>query len=182
MVGTPILSEGDGAASTLSENDVQEIKHQVYEVLADTFRAALETSVHFQVLCLSLVFLGSLIVSLPYLNDFFYLSQALPNAFELFGADLLVSHIPSSSQSGSQLPSQFSVTILELNAEPAIELTGARLSWILENMFSGICDACVRPFFGNKGGEEEKEVWKVETEKHGLYKALDVQVRGTKGW
>lgn len=70
-------------------------------------------------------------------------TQPLPNAFELFGADLLVSYNHS----------KFTVSILELNAEPAIELTGARLSWTLEKMFDGICLACIRPFFAKHENE-----------------------------
>lgn len=111
--------------------------------------------------------------------------KALPNAFELFGADLLVSHTEPTQNSKS---SPFTVSILELNAEPAIELTGARLSWILESMFSGICHACITPFFQkNAGGEAcNEEVgnskWEVGDVRHGLYKCLSVQVRGDRGW
>lgn len=50
MIGTPILSkEGGGNGRTLSAEDVEVITGLVYETLADTFRAALESSVHFQV-------------------------------------------------------------------------------------------------------------------------------------
>lgn len=102
-------------------------------------------------------------------------TQALPNAFELFGADLLVSHNPSAED-------KFSVSILELNSEPAIELTGARLSWILESMFSGICQACISPFFHDDSAEVTEAHWEVGETRHGLYKSLHVQVRGSRGW
>lgn len=76
-------------------------------------------------------------------------------------------------------------------------MTGARLSWILKKMFDGICEACVRPFFSGDsvgGGVSDERVeglspvndthtaWGVGECKYGLYKALDVQVRGRRGW
>ena len=39
------------------------------------------------------------------------------------------------------------VKLLELNAEPAIEMTGPRVSWILSDLFMGIEEICVQPFF-----------------------------------
>ncbi|KAF8309555.1 hypothetical protein DL93DRAFT_2062864 [Clavulina sp. PMI_390] len=154
MVGSPILSSTVEESNTLTQEDVDLITRLVYETLADTFRAALESSVHF---------------------------QTLPNAFELFGADLLVSHTPPSTQ--KDLP-KFTISLLELNAEPAIELTGARLQWILESMFSGVCKACVAPFFSvpTKDVDDNTGEWKVGATRHGLYKCLSVSVRGAEGW
>ncbi|KZW02241.1 TTL-domain-containing protein [Exidia glandulosa HHB12029] len=96
--------------------------------------------------------------------------QPMPNAFELIGADLLV------REDGS-------VVLLELNAEPAVHLTGERLGWTLQNMFEGIVRACVVPFFDDGGGgQAEAGEWKVGEEKHGLIKCLDVKVRAQGAW
>lgn len=95
-------------------------------------------------------------------------TQPLPNAFEVFGADLLITH----SEGGS-----FQVNILELNAEPAIELTGARLNWILEEFFHGIAEVCVKPFLFPDEDNKTND-WKVGETRCGLRKCLDVQVHG----
>lgn len=98
----------------------------------------------------------------------------MPNAFELFGVDLLVTH----SESGS-----FDVSVLELNAEPAIHLTGERLSWVLEELFEGIARTCVTPFFGPAGtGEHNETGVKVGDMSYGLKCCLATKVRGAGGW
>jgi tubulin--tyrosine ligase len=48
MVGTPVLSL-DGGERKLADKDLETITQMVYQALADTFRAALESPVHFQV-------------------------------------------------------------------------------------------------------------------------------------
>ena len=49
MIGTPILSFGSGGERTLTDRDVESITQMVYQTLADTFSAALESPIHFQV-------------------------------------------------------------------------------------------------------------------------------------
>ena len=74
--------------------------------------------------------------------------------------------------------SKFTVSILELNAEPAIEMTGARLSWVLEAMFSGICQTCITPFFEASTDKKEVDVgWEVGETRYGLRKCFAVEVR-----
>lgn len=98
----------------------------------------------------------------------------MPNAFELFGVDLLVTH----SNNGS-----LDVSVLELNAEPAIHLTGKRLSWILEELFEGIAQTCVAPFFESAGaGKHNEKSAKVGEMSHGLMCCLATEVRGAGGW
>ena len=65
--------------------------------------------------------------------------------------DFLVQH---NSTAGSQ---PFLVKLLEINAEPAIELTGPRLAWILEDLFVAIGKQCVQPFLDGwrEGGDGE---------------------------
>ncbi|KAI4294477.1 TTL-domain-containing protein [Schizophyllum commune Loenen D] len=82
----------------------------------------------------------------------------IPNAFELFGVDFLVQHNPTAESTAGSQP--FLVKLLEINAEPAIELTGPRLAWILEDLFVAIGKQCVQPFFdgrGEGGNGERKE-------------------------
>ena len=52
------------------------------------------------------------------------------------------------------------VKLLEVNAEPAIEMTGPRLTWVLEDLFNDIAETCVAPFFQDRPAEnvpDEKE-------------------------
>ncbi|KNZ73456.1 TTL domain-containing protein [Termitomyces sp. J132] len=92
--------------------------------------------------------------------------QPLPNAFELYGIDFLVVHSATSNKP------QLQVKLLEINAEPAIELTGPRLTWILEDLFVSMGKVCVKPFLTKK---HEVDKWEVgETQNH-LIKVLDEQ-------
>lgn len=101
--------------------------------------------------------------------------QPVPNAFELYGIDFLVSDETSSAASTPR----FQVKLLEINAEPAIELTGPRLTWILEDLFKSIAEVAVRPF-ANPGHNSEE--WAVGETKHHLRKCLETEVRGAAGW
>ncbi|QRW19394.1 tubulin-tyrosine ligase [Rhizoctonia solani] len=141
LIGCDILS-AQGIGTTFSLEDVQGIEDQVSEILAETFKAALASAIHFQV---------------------------LPNAFELFGVDFLVTHATKLDSESSK----FQVHLLEVNAEPAIELTGERLNWILVDLFKGIAHACVKPFFASakpvSDQDEEPNQW--------LRKCLDIETR-----
>ncbi|KZT06869.1 uncharacterized protein LAESUDRAFT_743194 [Laetiporus sulphureus 93-53] len=132
--------------SVFTAEDIEDIKSQISEVLAETFKAALDMSVHF---------------------------QPLPNAFELYGVDFLVTNVPCPS-----LP-KFQVNLLEVNSEPAIELTGPRLTWILEDLFRAIGRVCVAPSFGASQVGDGK--WEVGQTRELLRKCLDMEVRGAQG-
>jgi tubulin--tyrosine ligase len=93
----------------------------------------------------------------------------LPNAFELYGIDFLIAHAPASNAT-----SLYEVKLLEINAEPAIELTGPRLTWILEDLFISIGSTCVKPFLEGK----RLEGWKLGETRHNLIKCIEEQVRG----
>ncbi|KAG8999257.1 hypothetical protein FRB94_006345 [Tulasnella sp. JGI-2019a] len=146
IAGDTVAAETMKFERRFSSQDVSGIIGQVTEILSDTFQAALAMPVHF---------------------------QPLSNAFEIFGADLLITY--------SDNEDSFQVHILEMNAEPAIELTGSRLQWILDDFFRGVADVCVRPLLfpeeSNKCGAGEKE-WEVGEVRHGLIKCLDVRVWG----
>ncbi|KAI0033435.1 TTL-domain-containing protein [Vararia minispora EC-137] len=143
LIGCHILS-GEGAGRMLTAEHVQNIQDQCADALAEVFRAALETPVHF---------------------------QPVPNAFELFGVDFLVSHEKSSD---------FQVKLLEINAEPAIELTGPRLTWILEDLFKSIAEVAIRPFVSQQ--QEYAAEWKVGDTRHHLRKCLDTEIRDAASW
>lgn len=123
------------------------------------------------------------------------LRQPLPNAFELYGIDFLVTHIPADPAAGAadDVPPAipFTVQLLEINSEPAIELTGPRLTWILEDLFVAIAKLIVQPFIQRKSNNESAELSEAEImdgdmwmggERFGLRKCLDMEVRGAGGW
>jgi hypothetical protein len=150
LSGCHILSGDDTDRGALfSPEDIENIKVQMSAVLAETFKAALEMPIHF---------------------------QPLPNAFELYGVDFLVSHEPAGLDSlgNSRI---FQVKLLEINSEPAIELTGRRLHRILEDLFVAIEQVAVLPFFRHEVGcVPSTEVPVVP--KH-LRMCLDTNVRGS---
>lgn len=123
------------------------------------------------------------------------ISQPLPNAFELYGVDFLVTHIPADPAAGTidDVPPAipFTVQLLEINSEPAIELTGPRLTWILEDLFVAIGKLVVQPFATRRSHNDSTELSEAEImdgdiwlggEKFGLRKCLDIEVRGAGGW
>ena len=69
--------------------------------------------------------------------------------------------------------------LLEMNSEPAVELTGPRLTWILEDLFASVARVVVEPHLDKVGLLEGGAV--AESDGH-LFKCLDVEVRGEKGW
>jgi len=72
----------------------------------------------------------------------------------------------------------FQVKLLEINSEPAIELTGRRLHGILEDLFVAIEQVAVLPFFRR---EEIGSMGEPKVPKH-LRKCLDIKIRGSGGW
>jgi tubulin---tyrosine ligase len=65
------------------------------------------------------------------------------------------------------------VHLLEFNSEPAIELTGPRLTWILEDLFVAIGKVCVEPFFSPAPPEQN---WEVGQARDGFIKCLEEDV------
>jgi tubulin---tyrosine ligase len=101
----------------------------------------------------------------------------MPNAFELFGIDFLVSDLGPDSISTEGGQSRFQLHLLEANSEPAIELTGPRLRWILEDLFIGIGKVCVEPFFREHGDEFDIfGKWGLKETRSNFRKCLDVQM------
>lgn len=92
--------------------------------------------------------------------------QPQPNAFELYGIDFLVAYSAAPAPDSST----YQVKLLEINAEPAIELTGPRLTWILKDLFISIGKVSVEPFLKRI---EKDDGWGVGQTRHHLIKALD---------
>jgi tubulin---tyrosine ligase len=71
------------------------------------------------------------------------------------------------------------IRLLEINAEPAIELTGPRLSWILKDLFIQIGKTCVEPFFDPKVADSES--WSIGDIKEHFIKCFDARIRCMSG-
>lgn len=163
LIGCHVLSDsGTLDRPVLTSEDVAQIIEQMIGVLAETFKAALQTAVHFQVWSFPPLY--------GFVSDW---NQPLPNAFELYGIDFLVSHTPLASPDAPA----YQVKLLEVNAEPAIELTGPRLSWILEDLFVAMGKVCIGPFFAGRQ-QFDGDDWALKETRHNLIKCLGEEVRG----
>ncbi|OJA10767.1 hypothetical protein AZE42_00319 [Rhizopogon vesiculosus] len=155
LSGCHILSGNNRDRRALfTPEDIENLKVQMSTVLAETFKAALEMPIYF---------------------------QPLPNAFELYGVDFLVSHNPTPSRPGLDSlanSAMFQVKLLEINSEPAIELTGRRLHGILEDLFVAIEEVAVSPFFRQNAVPSAGDL---VVPRH-LRKCLETTVRGFGGW
>ncbi|TXT10849.1 hypothetical protein VHUM_02354 [Vanrija humicola] len=92
--------------------------------------------------------------------------QLMPNAFEIFGVDLILSHPPSTPSPGSAFNASLpalavpDVTLLEFNASPDFHQSGEVLRPRLLEMFKGVVRLSIAPFFGieaEQGKEKVKE-------------------------
>lgn len=82
--------------------------------------------------------------------------QTLPNAFEIYGVDLMV------GEDGN-------VYLLEVNAYPDFKQTGDDLGQLISGLFDGVVKTAVVPFFGGATQEDEN-----------MEKVLDIELAG--GW
>ena len=96
--------------SILSGAQQKYIVHQIHEIVADLFKAA---------------------VNVDRMNF-----QPLPNAFEAYGLDFLVSE---------DLSSESGVTLLEVNAYPDFRQTGSELKNLIDEFFDGFLCKAVLP-------------------------------------
>jgi tubulin--tyrosine ligase len=85
--------------------------------------------------------------------------QTLPNAFELFGVDFMVSETGTTS-------------LLEVNAYPDFKQTGEELGRVIEGLLEDTVKAAIVPFLTGKKKQPEEE----EEEGGGLEKVLDISV------
>lgn len=80
--------------------------------------------------------------------------QTIPNAFEIYGVDLMVGK-------------EGEVFLLEVNAYPDFKQTGEELGELISGLFDGVVRTAVRPFFG---GEEVVD--------RSMEKVLDIELAG----
>ncbi|SPO26847.1 related to PBY1 - putative tubulin tyrosine ligase [Ustilago trichophora] len=88
--------------------------------------------------------------------------QMWPNAFEVFGVDLLVGYDDDVQRNDRELK----VWLLEVNAQPDFAQTGARLSAVIDRLFERVCEIAVLPYHGDKSCEQQ-DGWKVGETRHG---------------
>lgn len=108
------------AKSSLSEKVKADIIHQIHLIVGDLFKAA---------------------VNVDRMNF-----QPLPNAFELYGLDFLVS---------SDINETSGVTLLEVNAYPDFRQTGSDLKGLIDEFFDQIMTQSVIPLIGGKIGDSK---------------------------
>lgn len=77
--------------------------------------------------------------------------QPLPNAFEVFALDFLVD-------------ADGTAWLLEVNAFPDFKQTGPELKSLVQELFDGVVDIAVRPFFGLDGKQHENMVQVLEVD------------------
>ncbi|GAA5870185.1 hypothetical protein JCM16303_001918 [Sporobolomyces ruberrimus] len=145
-----IILRGECRGEKLGHERIRTIERGVNETMAELFKAAVGAGSSFQV---------------------------LPNAFEIFGVDFLVS-------------SDFQVSLLEVNACPDFAQTGESLQSIISSLFSSTMKVAVEPFFAALEAREGKETSRIEERPivgafeelnldgtgKGLKKVLDLQV------
>lgn len=88
--------------------------------------------------------------------------QPLPNAFEIFGLDFMVS-----VEEGGELRAW----LLEVNAFPDFRQSGEECRGVVEGLFEGVIGVAVGVFFGVDGGEKESE-----EKESGMVKVLDIDL------
>ncbi|KAN0059861.1 putative tubulin--tyrosine ligase pby1 [Thecaphora frezii] len=134
------MPNGDG----LREETVQEVKKKAVEVVGSTFEACAKAgAVHWQM---------------------------WPNAFEIFGVDLLVQTVEGGVD----------VQLLEVNAQPDFAQTGSRLSATIDRLFERTCQVAVLPFHNDPEATAAVQDWKVGESREGT--TLCFREELNKGW
>ncbi|KAK9896264.1 tubulin-tyrosine ligase [Cystobasidium minutum MCA 4210] len=124
----------------LSQEQSDSVILRIGEVVAETFRAGLGMSNHF---------------------------STAPNAFEVFGIDILLS---TPEESSSDIP----VQLLEVNACPDFRQTGDDRHHVIEELFEGVLDIAVKPYFDDPSSTAPEETpWKAGERRGKWLKSLD---------
>ncbi|KAE8234942.1 hypothetical protein CF326_g8 [Tilletia indica] len=137
----------------LSNAHLTQIKEAAVDVLATTFTACATTgTIHWQM---------------------------WPNAFEIFGIDLLVESTgPSSSDTDKDAAKdEFKVLLLEINAQPDFAQSGSRLEPTIEHLFGRTFELAVQPFFDKSDSVPPSTVGQSDS---GMTLCLDLQL--SKAW
>lgn len=108
--------------------------------------------------------------------------QLMPNAFEIFGVDLVLSFPPGGSSAAGELPAP-RVSLLEFNASPDFVQSGDALRPRLLELFKGVVHISVAPFFGlqtidTDEGDKKPEDWELGEEHFDWRLVGKGQVRG----
>ncbi|KAK0564172.1 putative tubulin--tyrosine ligase pby1 [Tilletia horrida] len=139
----------DSTGPTLSSEQLAAIKAGVVKTLAHTFKAcATAGSINWQM---------------------------WPNAFEVFGVDLLVEFKPESERT-----EPFKIWLLEINAQPDFAQTGSRLEPTIQHLFRRVFELAVVPFFGEDPSLSEPEPRKEGESHDGVTLCLDLPL--SKAW
>ncbi|KAF2644858.1 TTL-domain-containing protein [Massarina eburnea CBS 473.64] len=93
--------------------------------------------------------------------------QALPNSFEVFGLDFMVS-VEDRDGGGNELRTW----LLEVNAFPDFQQTGSELKSVVEGLFEGVVEKGVKPFFF----PSETEGTGAEDDRDTMVKVLDIDL------
>lgn len=166
LTGKSFLSPGsDEVLGKLSQEQTDSIIQRIGEVVAETFRAGLGMSNHF-----SVGYFRARIrpaqERLPNLT----ISQTAPNAFEVFGIDILL----STPEEGSQ---DIPVQLLEVNACPDFRQTGEDRHHVIDELFEGVLELAVKPFFATPAPSSDTPAWKAGERKGKWLKSLDKEDR-----
>lgn len=87
-----------------------------------------------------------------------------PNAFEVFGIDVLLSEPEDGT---TEIP----VHLLEVNACPDFRQTGDDRHYVIEELFAGVLDLAVKPYFDSASSRND---WKVGQQRGKWLKSLDI--------
>ncbi|KAJ1018809.1 hypothetical protein NDA16_004614 [Ustilago loliicola] len=131
-----------GSATTLSAEMIDDVRRKAADVIGASFEAAAKAgSIHWQM---------------------------WPNAFEVFGVDLLVGYDDETRAGGNEEKDrELKVWLLEVNAQPDFAQTGARLSAIIDRLFERVCEIAILPYHNDSGMSGEQAAWKVGESRNG---------------
>ncbi|CBQ73773.1 conserved hypothetical protein [Sporisorium reilianum SRZ2] len=140
LAGSPFAASNatdSEGKSTLSAEMVDDVRRKAADAIGASFEAAAKAgSVHWQM---------------------------WPNAFEVFGVDLLVGYDDNAAGKEQELK----VWLLEVNAQPDFAQTGARLSAVIDRLLERVCEVAVLPYHSDRDALEKVEGWKVGESREG---------------
>ena len=133
-------SKASGTTPTLSQEMIDDVRCKAADVIGASFEAAAKAgTIHWQM---------------------------WPNAFEVFGVDLLVGYDDEVEGLGKRGERELKVWLLEVNAQPDFAQTGARLSAVIDRLFERVCEIAVLPYHA-EGKSEDGDAWKVGESREG---------------
>ncbi|PWN49581.1 TTL-domain-containing protein [Violaceomyces palustris] len=168
LVGSDFDLEDAEGQEVLTEDMIRDVEEKVARLVGDSFKAAAKAgSVHWQM---------------------------WPNAFEIFGVDVLVNWKDVDGEGkGGKGAKELGVWLLEVNAQPDFAQTGQRLKETIDRLFERTCQLAVLPFHHHptissssdpeeedQGGVKDSEAWEVGQTRDGTVLCFQEEV--SKGW